>query len=103
MKYNVEDKVTYDNMSGVVTEVNESKRRDLKIEWSDGHHDWFPSGNLSTDYRALYERERALHEALVKYVEQSTKYPDAFSEQVELFDHYQQLKQQYGQNNPTTP
>lgn len=47
------------------------------------------------DYRALYEQEKELREAAEDFIEKSPCDPDIYPEQIDAWNHYQQLKQQY--------
>lgn len=96
MKYKVGDKVVYGEVTGVVTEVSNNKNKDVKVQWSDGLHDWTHSAYIVLDYRALYEQEKALREAAEAVIDQRPRGRIPYSEEFfKALTHYQQLKQQY--------
>ena len=66
MKYKVGDRVGFEGrVMGVVTDVKEGKRN-LKVKWNDGVHDWISEKFVRPDYRALYEQEKALRKEYQK-------------------------------------
>lgn len=56
--------------------------------------------NYEPDYRALYEREKALREAAENYM-LALKHDQSASKRATLWGHYQQLKQQYNEKEST--
>lgn len=68
MKYKVGDKVIESNYNrGIIKEI-EHQSDDcfiLGIDWGDGNIVWAAPTWVEPDYRALYEQEKALREALV--------------------------------------
>lgn len=97
MKYKVGDKVVYGEVTGVITEVANNKNKDVKVQWSDGLHDWTHSAYIVFDYRLLYEQEKALREAAEEVVETVRKMKPYFYREfvtnTDEFEHYKQLKQ----------
>lgn len=53
------------------------------------------------NYRALYEQEKALHEALIGYVAALDIPTNHKPYEIDAWRNYQQLKQQYGQDTGT--
>ena len=95
MKYKVGDRVMYADLSGIVTKTDEGHYFDILIKWDNGDKGWRDSKTISPDYRTLYERERELRLNLESIHEQKDLTID---EWMAKWNHYQQLKQQYGQD-----
>lgn len=101
MKYKVGDRVVVGNDSGEIENADNPIYVRVVFDKDKEKHPFssisrlVPVDLLSPDYRTLYEREKELREAAEKFIDESSCDPDIYPEQLQAWNHYQQLKQQY--------